>query len=135
MITGVPSEIVSAVWPKVRGLVKKGIDTARFSPDDILAALTAKRMQLWLVGDADLRLEAIVVTEINVYPLGTACGIVIVAGAQREAWMDHLADIEAWALTQGCRWVESFARKGWMREPALKDWRVASVVMQKELAA
>ena len=134
VITGVPSEFVPTVWPKVRGLVKKGIDLDRFAPDDVLRAIRAKKMQLWLIGAAD-KLEAIVVTEINVYPRGTACGIVIVAGAQREAWMDHLADIEAWARSQGCQWIESHARKGWTREPALKDWRVTAVVMHKALLA
>ena len=90
-------------------------------------------MQLWLIGNDDARLEAIVVTEINVYPRRTACNFVLVAGTKREAWIDHVNDIASWANDQGCDLVEVFGRIGWQKEPALKDWTRIGVILQKEL--
>lgn len=132
MIEGVAKELVPAVWPHVEHLVARAIDQERWGSADVKGRLCEGKMQLWLIGNG--RVEAIAVTEINVYPRCTECSLPIVAGVNREAWIDHLDDIEAWAKAQGCRWMLApSARPGWLREKRLKGWKRVGTIMQKEI--
>lgn len=133
VLVGVPSVMARDVWPKIRGLVKKGLDhhEGRLTAETILDNLAEAKQQLWIVGakDSPSLVEAVVVTEL----VNGVCIIVLVAGAQRERWVDHLAEIERWAAASGCHAVESLGRPGWEREPALKSYRRVAVLMRKEL--
>ena len=137
VIIPVQSSDIPVIWPKVEGLVKHALNVTangRFLPEDILNGLRAARMQLWLVGKEGLKhAEALVITEITRYPQKRYCTVTLVAGAQREHWIDHLDTIEAWAMENNCDGMEAIGRRGWTKEPKLKDWKWRAVVMEKDL--
>lgn len=133
VLIGVPSDMARTVWPKVKGLVKKGLalHEGRCTPETILANVSVAKQQLWIVAarESQSLVEAVAVTEI-INGVGT---IVLTAGAQRERWVDHVAEFEAWAVENGCHAVEYLGRPGWEREPKLKSYRRIAVLMRKEL--
>ena len=130
LVEVLPAE-VDALWDKLKGLVKKGIDPKRYAPEDVRVHCVNGKMQMWVVLDGR-HIASLIVTAINVYPLSKWLGFVVLAGANREAWMDHLADFERIALAHGCRGMEESGRKGWVREPALKDWQLTAVTLEKD---
>lgn len=126
-----PAEAVAAVWPAVRPLVGAALAHAdgRYAPEDVLAALRDRRMQLWLAGEGGL--EAVCVTEILDYPRQRRCNLFLCAGRARRRWLAGLAAIEGWARAEGCAAMELQGRRGWQR--LLPDYRPTHVLLRKDL--
>jgi hypothetical protein len=133
MLSTVPREALGSVWPFVAGFATTIAETSRgrVNADHIREHVEKGSMQLWVVlGEAGEAL-ALVVTEIITYPLAKVCVVRGLAGHERERWIHHLADIEAWAKDLGCGRMEVRGRKGMAR--VLRDYRLTSVYLEKEL--
>lgn len=131
-LLGVPAEAVARLWPRVETLVRRGLAHAdgRYAADDVLRALLARDMQLWLAA-GERGIEAICVTEILRYPRQRRCNLFLCAGAGMRRWVRLLEPIERWARAQGCAAVELQGRPGWTR--ILKDYRRTHILLRKEL--
>ena len=73
-------------------------------------------------------------TEIKTYRTGLkVCDIVLLAGRQRQKWIDMIGDLEDWAKSIGCSRIEAVARQGWAR--VMKDWgwNTQYLMIDKEL--
>jgi len=131
-LVGVAAEAVARLWPRIEPLVRRGLAYAdgRYAPGDVLRALLARDMQLWLVVGGGT-IEAVCVTEILRYPRQRRCNIFLCAGGGMRRWVGLLRDIEGWAREQGCAAVELQGRPGWAR--VLKDYRRTYILLRKEL--
>tara|TARA_Y100000310_G_scaffold323853_1_gene384863 strand:+ start:16261 stop:16668 length:408 start_codon:yes stop_codon:yes gene_type:complete len=132
-LTGIPAPKVPGMWPLVSELVTKALDRSNGAKnaDDVLMALMRRDMQLWMADDDERGVRAICVTEVINHPQRRACFIYLVAGIERDEWLDHEKGLSAWAREQGCGFMETYARVGWKR--VLKDWTPTAVVLHKEL--
>jgi hypothetical protein len=72
-------------------------------------------------------------TEIVDYPLRKACNILAVAGAGHGLWADWMAQIEQWAINQGCDIIETRGRDGWLRVLGEHGFKKDCMVLVKEL--
>lgn len=132
MLLAVPPDVVPAFWQLVVPDLGKAIAHAdgRYALEDVLAALLARDMQLWIAVDSrSMAIAAVCVTEIVNYPQEKRCGLVFCAGRSVERWIRHLDEIEAWAREQECDALELQGRPGWER--LLPDWRKTHVLLSK----
>lgn len=132
-LSSVPVEAVAQVWPFVVGLAATIAETSggRVNAEHIRQHVEAGTMQLWVVLGAQGEALALAVTEIVAFPLSKVCVVRGLAGHDREKWVHHLDDIEAWAKGLGCTRIEVRGRKGMAK--VLPQYKLTSVYLEKEL--
>ncbi len=134
-LIGVAAADVAAAWPAVQGEIGRACarSDGRYGSDDVLAALLARDMQLWLSVEAAApeRVAAACVTEIVDYPKERRCGLVFCAGHRPDRWLHHLDAIADWARAQGCAALELQGRPGW--EKLLQGWAKTHVLLRKRI--
>jgi hypothetical protein len=126
-------------WPafaeRVRPHLEKMADGSggRFDADDIHAAISVGRMQLWLVLFGSEILCAIV-TEIIEYPQLRALRMVGIVGRNSRRWVDLLAKMECAARTVfGCKMMEALHQPGHERLLVTDGWRTYHILSDKTL--
>jgi len=144
VLVGVPAHLVREVWPAVLPEIERALrhGGARWTTEAIRQKIEAGEKQLWLVNDV-VSCETIgvseaisgrcsvVITQIDVYPRMNVCFLFLVAGRMGRDWRKHLAEIEAWAVAQGCAAIEmGSVRRGWRRR---LGWTGTRYVLTKEL--
>lgn len=93
--------------------------------DDIVAGIRSGHMQLWPGPRGCL------VTEIVAYPRKRVLNVFL-GGGQLEQLVEMAADVEAWALAQGCDGATIAGRPGWQR--VFKGWRPLHVTLAREFS-
>lgn len=127
----VPPQHVRQIWPHVVDRLRAAVlKTDLAHTKDIEADVLEGNARLWLACDGTSILAAattlLVRTDKHLVCVISACG-----GARLESWLHLLADLEAWAKTEGAAIVRIFGRKGWVS--ALPDYGVENVVLEKRL--
>lgn len=129
-IYAVFSHQIPEVWEKVLPLVKSALDYSdgKFTPDSVKAALEAREMQLFIVGE---NISAIAITQIQQYPAKRVLVFEFCAGKDIDRWLfDLVSEIERWAVEQGCDAIEAVGRPGWEK---VLGWERIHVVVRKPL--
>jgi hypothetical protein len=85
--------------------------------DDVVALIKDGRAKLWERGDG------VVVTEINHFPLCRAVNYWLAAGTLRDC-LSLQAEIDPWAIENGCTVATLSGRRGWGRAAGADGWRV-----------
>jgi hypothetical protein len=132
MITPIPSNFVSQVWPRVSHHVMAAVEyvDSGFNEQDILERLLSRDFQLWIVG----QYQAACVTQITIYPQHKVCLVVALGGEGMDEWLDELMDtVEDWAAQNGCRYVEEYGRKGWLKVGKKRGYGEVYTVMRKSI--
>ena len=125
---------VENVWSLARDLVQLACETnGAFDAEDIKDLCKQGAMQLWLVVDETDEVLATVVTELRSYPNFKVCDARIVTGKHMNRWHHHVADLETWAKTKGCKKMELFARPGWEKVMKPKGYQKSHVQLEKDL--
>ena len=125
---------VENVWSLARDLVQLACETnGAFDAEDIKDLCKQGAMQLWLVVDETDEVLATVVTELRSYPNYKVCDARIVTGKHMNRWHHHVADLETWAKTKGCKKMELFARPGWEKVMKPKGYQKSHVQLEKDL--
>jgi hypothetical protein len=117
VVDGVPSPCVPALWPAALPFVARALgEGGHLLPEDVLAALLRREMQLWAVW-RDGALAGVLVTEIRRWPRRTVCRLALAAAddGARADWLPWRGRIEDWARAQGCDAIEIWGRPGWAR--------------------
>ena len=129
---GVPADKLDSQWKEIEPFIVSACKRSlgRYEAVDIYKNLANREMQLW-VSKRHGEIEAVSVTEIINYPRLKVCHIKIGTGKNRKNWQHFRHYIEQWATEQGCRRVESIARKGWER--IFKGYSATHIFMEKEL--
>lgn len=115
-VHGIPSREAVDYWPLALPLLAPAIARTggRFTPADILAAISRAEMQLWLV-TLDEKPAGAVVTEIVCYPQKKFCRVFLLGGTHTRRWLHLEQRIAEWAKAQGCAGMETMGRAGWRR--------------------
>lgn len=137
MICDVPIPHLPAIWPHVRGHIKRVLDREkiqRYELRDILQTLIEGKAKLWVVWNAETKTaDAAIITVITQYPRLKELGIEIVGGRNMKAWAkESLRIVEEYGKAQGCAVVVGRNRKGWLRVGG-PEFRDVGITMQKEL--
>lgn len=127
----VPPLAVIHEWPRVAGLVRKALERGEgsYAEADVAMACMSGVWQLWVV-EYEKEVCSIAITELITFPRQKKCLIRYIAGVLDVVRL-HIHEIEDFARREGCKVLEGYARKGWVR--AMPDWSEKYVIMQKEM--
>lgn len=96
------------LWlPRIASRIAR-VATDRYSLADVIGAIRAGRVHLWVMVSADA-VVALLLTEFVDYPRQRACRFVGCVGKDWRTWMHVFDDIRAWARDQGCARMEAMA--------------------------
>lgn len=132
MLYGIPHTDIEAVWGEVLPWISAACKRSRgkFDAEDIKRGVLNREDQLWIWRTATS--YAVGITRLLNYPKQRVCTIRIVTGRNRKEWeKECIAQIEAWAKSQGCDAMELQARPGW--EKALPGYDKTHVYLEKPL--
>ena len=101
------------------------------TPAEVGAALAAGQMQLWSIYRRGRGEDGAVVTQLNSTVRGRECLISLLGGQGLRNWLHLLAEIEAWARSEGCIAMCVMGRRGWKR--VLTDFRETGVILTKDI--
>ena len=113
---------IELIWPLVKDLIQKPIDfnLGEFNLEDVYNWLTNGYMHLWIIGNEEEILVA-VVTEFVTYPRETRLRIVLAGGKKNNMnrWFDIFWDkdseIHKFAKKNNVKRFEVCGRDGWLR--------------------
>lgn len=117
----IPHTEVPLTWHLYSPLVQEALDYSRGECllEDIYQMAASGGMQVWVAADEKEKrtaiVEAVMITQIIVYPRKRFLRIVVLAGTSVHRFDDGWEVIENWAIDQECHGVESFARRGFQR--------------------
>jgi len=124
-------EQLELVWPAVEKMIDQAYKFAdEIVPPDLLEQLRQHYRQLWIVGDGE-KILAAVMTKIILLRSGRCCLITACGGTQGDRWLHLIKEIEAFARFERCGKVQIEGRTGWERKfPRFKRVRI---VLEQEL--
>lgn len=130
---GIPHTEIPRAWRYVQTGVVELCEQSdgTFEARDVFKALLDKDMQLWILHQGE-EYVGFIITQIIDYPQARACSIFMVHGKDRKKWLHFEAELDEWAKAQGCKIMESYARKGWLKVMG-EEWKVSSTLVRKEL--
>ncbi len=114
MVEGVLYTEVHKIWPSIEKTLAKAIDRfdGGYSSEDLLTACQLRNKQLWIIDNG----KGAAITAITVLPQFKKLVIEYLAGRDMGVWLDEFAEeIGSFAEAHGCKYVESWGRKGWER--------------------
>jgi hypothetical protein len=134
----IPTEEADHAFGLVLSLLEPAIERSdgRLTVSDVRERVADGRMQLIVISDdaAGGDLIGALVTEFCKHPQGDALNIALLGGRELHRWIDRLLEIERWAKSEGCRWIELSGRFGWERVLRGLDYRRTAVLLSKELS-
>ena len=126
-----PDEL-AATWPFIADRIERACAAsgAEMSGVHVHQRIADGEMQCYvIVRGAEIR--AVVVTEVNVYPLKKMIRIVLMQGDGMRDWIDTLRDcLQAWQMQIGADGIEAECRPGFARALKATGAKVKRVVMQ-----
>ena len=131
---------IELIWPLVKDLIQKPIDfnLGEFNLEDVYNWLTSGYMHLWIIGNKEEILVA-VVTEIVTYPRQTRLRIVLAGGKKNNMnrWFDIFWDkdseIHKFAKKNNVKRFEVCGRDGWLRVLAKVGFKKFCTVLTREV--
>lgn len=118
----VPTNHLLPILADAMALLEPAIarSVGRWGVGDVAAALLTGQMHLWVSLD-DGKIECACAVRFIDYPRMRACGLQFIGGKFPPNWDEFEARVTEWAKANGCRELESYARKGWLRR--LRHWK------------
>lgn len=119
-------------WDFYEALIRRVVRRvqAGAGPEDILSCVQMGSMQLWRDGER----KGIAVTEIITYPLYKVFLIFMVVGCDFREWLsDGQHQLDSFAKSEGCKFVEFIGRPGWERLCTDFGYTEKFIRMRKEL--
>lgn len=115
-IRGLPAPVVPDLWRFAEPFVLRALEHTfgELSADDIKNLCLGRDAQLWVITKGT-RVVGAGTTMLMPYPQMLVCRIITLAGNEFDAWkeMAH-SQIEQWAVSQGCKDVEAYVRRGFV---------------------
>jgi hypothetical protein len=132
VITLVRPRDVIAEWSYFAPLIQQVIDKVGGGQyaDDVLTCVQRGVMQVWRISDD----RGMVVTELQTFPRFGILLVYMVAGEHAPDWIAQgQQQLEAFAKSHGCRFMEFLGRPGWERYTRPLGYDHKLVRMRKEL--
>lgn len=134
MLVGVPARSVDATWAEVAPFVARCFKKAkehRYAVDDVREMLVAGDAQLWVGGYPEI--DAVVITQIQVYPRAKECVIFLACGTLPDDWEQTLSQLVEGSKKLGCTHASAYTRPGFVKLLS-RDWHTRQAYIVKELA-
>ena len=99
-----------------------------YTPQDILAAIAANKMQSFVEGDSW------VITQVGLFPRGKVLEVIAVVGGLDDLRVLHDRILD-YARDIGASVIQAYGRKGWLPDAVKRGWKVKarSFVYQREV--
>jgi hypothetical protein len=131
-----PDEAVQ-YWHELAPLLQKSIDHGQQESTltDYLRKVLNYQAQLWVFFDNDNCMKGCGLTQFLDYSTHKTLHIIACTGNNWDTWAKGYYDVEDFARKHGCKRVEMWGRKGWLRRlpKVIPGWEQAYVVMTKEI--
>jgi len=115
----VPKDNLREIEEEVFALLQPAIDltNGRFSRESYTQAILSGHSQLWIAFDPDtLKIEAAIITNIEMYPHRKMLCWALCGGTNVEKWHKPMnALLDRFRIDMGCDGSEMVGRKGWSR--------------------
>ena len=133
-VCGVVAEDVDTLWPQIQQYVERAVAESRgeCSVEDIREFLNERVMQLWIAYESNRQVKACMVTQLVNYPRKKFLRIVLLSGDGMNDWQYGWDFVETWARHHGCNGVESFARRGFVRQCKALGFREYHTIVGKD---
>jgi hypothetical protein len=126
----VDPELVSEIWPHVRGYIAAAVERGGGLTElDITEALSTRKALLWVRTDG-AGLCGAGVTQLIWMSDGLVCDVMAYGGPCL-GWPAAFAPIEAYAKAEGCDAMRIEGREGWKR--IFPGYRLSSITLTKRL--
>lgn len=118
---GVPRRNVPMVWLDAWEWLEPAVNRFPGGPTapEMFWSLQTGERQLWIAWDTERnRLAAAIITEIITYDPSPVkvCRVPWIGGRSMKRWIEPaLRMLSAWAMDQGCRFMEGSGRRGWKK--------------------
>ena len=131
---------IELIWPLVKDLVQKPVNQnlGEFNLEDVYNWLTNGYMHLWIIGDEE-EIVVAVVTEFVEYPREKRLRIVLAGGKKNnmDKWFDIFWDkdseIHKFAKKNNVKRFEVCGRDGWLRVLARVGFKKFCTVLTREV--
>ena len=108
----VPTQMTDEAWPAVRHLIAEALEYSNdYSPEDVLLRIRGGQSQLWVV-EKDMLIVGCAVTEVACFPRNRILQVWLLCGIDFEKWKPCIAQLEGFARSQGCTFIEATGRRG-----------------------
>lgn len=129
-LVGVPLVKVPQVWGRIFVMLKTAVDqNDGFTMDDVYNNLMQGFSQMWLADNGEIK--GVAITQLINYPQKRTCLLLFTAGVDFDHWRHLLTDIESWAVSKGCKDIEFYGRRGWLKKDL--GYKPTYVVFRKDL--
>lgn len=117
IVAQIPVDLVLKLWPRIDELLKPVEEEGYYRTAHILAEAFQGNMQIWIAWDPERKyVDAVMVTQIYVYPLMKVCAVRWVRGESMKRWAKKFVEeSEKFAKAMGCRRMGGGHRRGWKR--------------------
>lgn len=135
-VHGILSYAIEENWFLVKDLINSALDYSdyKFTEKSVRDACIRKEMQLW-VAESKKNIEACAVTQIVDYPGKKILIIMFAAGKFVENWLPFIHILDKYAYHNGCRSIEIYGRKGWVKKLSPFGYEQIHAVYRKDLRA
>lgn len=135
-LVGVRSTEARDIWPKVQSWIASACEEegGSYLASDILAAVEAQDMQMWLAVNDVGEPDAVAITEIRNMPQRRICMVTIMTGRNLEAWSHLRHGVAKWAKANGIEGKRAFkavARRGYLR--LFKEFDCTHVLLEMDI--
>jgi len=121
-------QLPAQVWDRVdRAVNRVRLSDAAGVHHDVLAGDAL----VWLVVDQDDKIVGAVVTQLQMCRGDRLCVILAYGADDHARAAPLLAELEAYARSEGCAAMRVYGRKGWTQR--LPDYRITAIIMDKAL--
>ncbi len=130
----VQKEGIDQKWDEVEPLIKKVLIKQQngYTIDNIKEMLLKEELQLWTSYD-ETQIQGICITHIAIYPQHKICEVFMCAGQEIDSWLDFIEQIQTWAKSLNCDFMEIQGRRGWERKMQKYGYSFENVILRKEL--
>jgi hypothetical protein len=122
--------IIGIVYPMIESAAEYSV--GKYEGKDILKLIIDGKFQLWGAVEGE-KINGIAITEIVDYPRVKMCRFLCATGENLSEWMPLIKDIEAWAVSKGCKSFQAECRPGWERLLKPYGYEKSHIIMNKEL--
>lgn len=128
-----PIEDLARRWNEIEPLLERSTSrTGCYEPIDLLMLAATGQAGMWLCVHGDDLLDAVLVTQVTVYPRRRVLDVIFGGGDNMHLWIKAaVREIDRHARELGCSHVASAGRPGWQRAWGCRA--TGDIIMVREL--
>lgn len=136
LITQIPSQYVSLVWPEIKEFVSKATEHSRDRTDQefVRKDCESGSVLLFIAHDESHETYGFMTCSIIDYPKMKVLSLQFLGGREFSKWSNEMfGTLEIFARENNCSKIEGGGRKGWIRFLKRFGYTPASYISEKDL--